>query len=682
MKIVFTLCSLWAAVVLYALSEFPATPGRATTWQRFDGTSWKRDGGVMTLVVDVPADRANGMHVAILPLDLAKSGGQRFFLDCMIRGSRISKPDKPWLGVKFMVEYTLDGKKNYIDSPMPYRADFDWSPANLEIAVPKGVEDAKLVVGLQNASGRVQFKNVRVRNFNELKPEEAAFPRSAASPTIWSAGGDAEWIFSPGGSTVLKISVPPEKSNGMHGVVLPLNLSAFKGRSIAVAGMCRGENLSKPDKPWLGVKFMVEYFNGAGMVYYDARRGEHQADFGWKRFNVLTPVNAAAGTGRLTLGLQNASGTVYFKDIRIFAPDDIFKPPFELPSGFRCEYSAPVKAMARLRGVMSPDVFYFKPDGIGKLGEWHVNAVRLQLMVPRQSNTSVKAWREYMLGSLDKLDTLLPQLKANGISVILDMHNPPGDRYNMPLELGTANDGKSSGEPMTSFRIFNEDEFFNAFIRMWREIAARYKDEPGVVAYDVLNEPSQETPVERNYLAVQYEAAKAIRAIDPERPVIINANNWSIPAAFGYLKPLPLKNIFYQVHMYLPGSYTHQGVGAARQGQSLKVYPGVIDGIKFDRARLREELDPVVKFQKKYGARIFVGEFSVTRWSPGGAAWLADVLSLFEEFGWDWTYHAFREYHGWSVEHDEDPAHLQQTSGPTDRQRVLLQYFNRNTWEE
>ena len=27
-------------------------------------------------------------------------------------------------------------------------------------------------------------------------------------------------------------------------------------------------------------------------------------------------------------------------------------------------------------------------------------------------------------------------------------------------------------------------------------------------------------------------------------------------------------------------------------------------------------------------------------------------VSIFREYGWDWTYHAFREWPGWSVEHE------------------------------
>ena len=29
------------------------------------------------------------------------------------------------------------------------------------------------------------------------------------------------------------------------------------------------------------------------------------------------------------------------------------------------------------------------------------------------------------------------------------------------------------------------------------------------------------------------------------------------------------------------------------------------------------------------------------------------MISINEAYGWDWTYHAYREWQGWSVEYDE-----------------------------
>ena len=63
-------------------------------------------------------------------------------------------------------------------------------------------------------------------------------------------------------------------------------------------------------------------------------------------------------------------------------------------------------------------------------------------------------------------------------------------------------------------------------------------------------------------------------------------------------------------------------------------------------------------------------------WAEGAAQYLDDLISLFEEYGWDWSYHAFREYPGWSVEHEaSDYNHYRKAEKDTDRKKVLLKGF-------
>ena len=70
--------------------------------------------------------------------------------------------------------------------------------------------------------------------------------------------------------------------------------------------------------------------------------------------------------------------------------------------------------------------------------------------------------------------------------------------------------------------------------------------------------------------------------------------------------------------------------------------------------------------------------FSAIRWAPGAASYLRDCIDIFEEYGWDWTFHAYREWDGWSVEHGNDPQDHQPTREPTDRKKLLLDWFGRN----
>lgn len=78
----------------------------------------------------------------------------------------------------------------------------------------------------------------------------------------------------------------------------------------------------------------------------------------------------------------------------------------------------------------------------------------------------------------------------------------------------------------------------------------------------------------------------------------------------------------------------------------------MIDGVYWDKEQLRVSMKEVIEFQKKHGVPIFVGEFSVINWAKGGDRYLADMIELFEEYGWDWAYHAFREWDAWSIEHE------------------------------
>ncbi len=77
--------------------------------------------------------------------------------------------------------------------------------------------------------------------------------------------------------------------------------------------------------------------------------------------------------------------------------------------------------------------------------------------------------------------------------------------------------------------------------------------------------------------------------------------------------------------------------------------------------------ESVREFQLAYNVHIYVGEFSAIRWAPGAAKYLSDCIDLFEEYNWDWTYHAFREWDGWSIEH-----------GELDRRELLLKWFANN----
>ena len=98
----------------------------------------------------------------------------------------------------------------------------------------------------------------------------------------------------------------------------------------------------------------------------------------------------------------------------------------------------------------------------------------------------------------------------------------------------------------------------------------------------------------------------------------------------------------------------------------------------WNREQLRRVLEPVREFQLAYNVHIYVGEFSAIRWAPGSVDYLRDCIELFEEYGWDWSFHSYREWHGWSVEHGDDRNNVQPVKETTARHQLLRDWFQKN----
>ena len=292
-------------------------------------------------------------------------------------------------------------------------------------------------------------------------------------------------------------------------------------------------------------------------------------------------------------------------------------------------------------------------------GEWKGNLLRWQLNGSSDSGLLYSGYDTELVDEMAKLDRALPWCRKFGIQVVVDLH------------------GMSS-------HLFHDAAAQRRLLDTWQRLVKRYRHEPAVWGWDLANEPVEDEwqlgLLDWNALADTL--ARTIRVLDSPKIIIVE------PAQMGGIEGLPLlvpvgssrgydiPEVVYSFHFYAPGALTHQGVHGSRTGI---VYPGPIDGTPWDSARMRKELAPAYAFQKKYRVPLYVGEFSCIRWAPDSSAvrWLRDATRLFEEAGWDWSYHAFREWQGWSVEY---PSGTQDLSNPvdSDRKRLLLELFAKN----
>ena len=478
----------------------------------------------------------------------------------------------------------------------------------------------------------------------------------------WETGDGRGVRLAPGfrGSQSLRIERPAAEKPGSRVVRVALPRDKVRGTRLRVEAMARAEGVARPPHAYNGVKCMLHTVAPAG-----ARRTQQDNLFGtfdWKPLRFVAEVPADATEAWLVLGLEETTGRVWFDDLKVTVVGLRRRAPARRPSG-------PVYKghdLPRLSGAMiSPSVTAGDLRVLGK--GWGANHVRWQLLwggfphgpADKGDLAAYDAWLE---PALKRLDDLLPACREAGLLVLVDLHTPPGGR-----------DGAGA------CRLFHERRFQGAFLRTWEKIARRYRGNKAVWGYDLLNEPVEGVVADRlpDWHALAERAAKAVREIDPGHAIIVEPAQWGNPEGLEWFEPLGVPGVVYSVHMYQPHQFTHQGVGNDRTGIN---YPGAIGGRHVGKGQLRQALRPAVEYQRDYNVAIYLGEFSAVRWAPGRSAcdYLRDVIDLAEEHGWDWAYHAFREWDGWSVEHGPDPKDHAPGRAPTDREKLLRSWYGKN----
>ena len=134
------------------------------------------------------------------------------------------------------------------------------------------------------------------------------------------------------------------------------------------------------------------------------------------------------------------------------------------------------------------------------------------------------------------LERHLVAARAAGVRLILDMHAPQG---------GFQGPGSTSAYWSSPSLQARHDA-------LMAEIAERYKDEPFIAAYDVLNEPLP--PTDADWQARAAELVDAIRAVDTNHLIIVEQSFADDYAPFLLADP----NILYEFHWYERWRYTSQ----------------------------------------------------------------------------------------------------------------------------
>lgn len=174
-------------------------------------------------------------------------------------------------------------------------------------------------------------------------------------------------------------------------------------------------------------------------------------------------------------------------------------------------------------GISKEDI-----DFLAKVG---FNSVRLPMhynlyTLPIEKEP-VKGENTWLKEGFTMTDNLLKWCKENKMYLILDLHAAPG---------GQGNDANISDNDKSKPSLWESDENRNKTIALWKKLADRYKNEPWIGGYDILNEPNinftGKNPNGTDEMSnaplwkLEKEITGAIRSVDKNHIIFIEGNGW------------------------------------------------------------------------------------------------------------------------------------------------------------
>lgn len=278
------------------------------------------------------------------------------------------------------------------------------------------------------------------------------------------------------------------------------------------------------------------------------------------------------------------------------------------------------------------------------------------------------AGRDFLLGNADGYRGLeatdLATLKASirkahaaGLQVVIAPLSLPGMRW------------AQNNNNQFDDRIWQDKKYWQEAAQFWRDLAQALKDEPGIAAWNLVNEPApekrgniseqaspealktwyqQQQSTARNLPALYNQIIAAIREVDATTPIMVDGGWYASARGFsGWPSALKDKRVLYSFHMYEPYDFT--SAPNARRKVPFD-YPGMITfggkKVKWGATAIEKWMNAPFDWAKQNGIpanRVVAGEFGCVRTLQGCRQWLNDVLTVLDKHHAHWAFYAFRE---------------------------------------
>jgi endoglucanase len=180
----------------------------------------------------------------------------------------------------------------------------------------------------------------------------------------------------------------------------------------------------------------------------------------------------------------------------------------------------------------------------------------------------------------------------------------------------------------------------------------------------------------------------ALRALEPERAIVMGSNRWQTPGTFPDLEiPEGDRNIILSFHFYTPFLLTHHKAPwtniadyegpVAYPGQSVDEahYEGLDEELVaamkehngvFDQATLEEAMHPAIEVAREHDLPLYCGEFGAFPTTPVEMrqALYADMREIFDRNGIAWAHWNYKDDFPLVTEDREPIAELVDTLLP------------------
>ena len=162
--------------------------------------------------------------------------------------------------------------------------------------------------------------------------------------------------------------------------------------------------------------------------------------------------------------------------------------------------------------ITREDIAYIKQTGM--------NSIRLPFHYKSFTEEDYMGLKSNQDG-FARIDSVIKWCKEEGLYIILDMHDAPGGQTGDNID-------DSYGYPW----LFESEESQQLFSEIWKKIANRYKDEPAILGYDLLNEPiathfNNKEEINKHLVPVYKKGIEAIRSVDKNHIILLGGAQWN-----------------------------------------------------------------------------------------------------------------------------------------------------------